>query len=90
MYAIKISKKAAKFIKSRTKKDKEKIFNAIKLLKKYPSLKELDVKPLKSKRVENLFRIRVGSYRIIFTVYKDVLLISIIDIWNRWEIYKSL
>ncbi len=80
MYKIKISKKASKFIESRNKSDKERLLKAIIALKEFPFCSELDIKPLKLKKVRNIFRVRIGSYRIIFSVHENISLILISDV----------
>ena len=44
----------------------------------------------KLKGSHNLFRIRHGDYRVIYQIHKNVLLIIIIRIGHRREIYKNL
>ncbi len=36
----------------------------------------------------NLFRLRVGDYRIIYTIQNDLLIINVIDIGNRGQVYN--
>lgn len=38
---------------------------------------------------EELFRLRVGSYRVIYTVENDVLTVRVLTIGNRRDVYKS-
>lgn len=38
---------------------------------------------------ENSYRIRVGEYRIVYEIYDDILLISIVRIGHRSKIYKD-
>jgi mRNA interferase RelE/StbE len=50
-------------------------------------------RPADAKKIEgedNLYRIRAGDYRIIYTIRDEVLLIVIITIGHRRDIYKSL
>jgi mRNA interferase RelE/StbE len=47
-----------------------------------------DVKKLESE--ENFFRIKVGSYRIIYQVYKKSLLILVVRIGHRKEVYRHI
>lgn len=39
---------------------------------------------------EGLFRVRVGDYRIICTVHDDVLLVLVVTIGHRTDIYKAM
>ncbi len=62
MYSIVIKKKAKKFDKL-TKKEKERILDAIKRL---PNGE--DIKPLKGNQNKELLPLRIGKYRIIYTI----------------------
>lgn len=37
---------------------------------------------------EGYFRLRVGDYRIIYTVNDNVLIVRVIEVGNRGDIYK--
>lgn len=45
---------------------------------------------IKLKGSHNLFRIRVGPYRIIYTVQDDKLIVLVLEIGDRKDVYKSL
>jgi mRNA interferase RelE/StbE len=45
-----------------------------------------DLKKLKG--MNELYRLRVGDYRVLFEKYDDELKIIVVDIGNRGEIYK--
>ncbi len=38
---------------------------------------------------ENSYRIRVGDYRVIYDIFDDVLLVSVVDIGHRSKVYKD-
>lgn len=85
MYKIVFSKKAAKSLEVIGKSDQKlgvRIINAIESLsddpKKGKALK-LDLK--------GLFSLRVGTYRIIYKIVKNKLLVQIIDVGYRKQIY---
>lgn len=82
MYTFVIQKKAKKFIDRLSKDEKNKIVNAIEKLP-YSG----DIKPLKGHI--NLMRLRVGSYRIIYSVDNGKYIIYVIDAGNRGEIYNQ-
>ena len=42
----------------------------------------------KLKGDDNLWRVRVGDYRIVFSIHDDVLLVLIIRIAHRREVYR--
>ena len=45
-----------------------------------------DIKAMKGHT--GFYRLRVGDYRVIYTVNNDVLLVQVIEIGNRGDIYK--
>ena len=45
------------------------------------------VKKLKGE--ENSYRIRVGDYRVIYDIFDDVLLVSVVEVGHRSEVYKD-
>ena len=81
LYKILIKKRAKKFIDKLPKSEKNRIVYAI---KKIP---EGDIKQLKGH--SELMRIRVGDYRIIYTIDNNELIIIVIDAGNRGDIYKK-
>lgn len=44
---------------------------------------------IKLKGAENLFRVRVGPYRIIYTIQDDKLIVLILEIGDRKDVYKG-
>jgi mRNA interferase RelE/StbE len=44
---------------------------------------------IKLKGADNLFRIRVGPYRIIYTIQDDKLIVLVLEIGDRKDVYKS-
>ncbi len=81
MYQIVISKKAKKFIDKLPKNEKSRVVSAI---EKLPNGE--DIKKLKSH--DNLLRLRVGNYRIVYTVNNGKLIVYVVDVDNRGDIYK--
>ena len=82
MYKIIIKKKAKKFIDKLPMPTKKKIIEAINLLP-YGS----DIKQMKGH--DDLFRLRVGDYRIIYTVDNGELIVYVIGAGNRGQIYNK-
>lgn len=80
-YRIDFDKRAVKFIAKQPKPQRERIFKAI---YKLPDIG--DIKAMQG--YQNTFRLRVGDYRILYTVDNDVLVIRVIEIGNRGDIYK--
>ena len=86
MYKIEFSNLAAKELGKIYKLDKKLYFRLITAtegLKKNPH----QGKCLKGKLAGD-YSLRVGDYRIIYTVHKDKLVVYIIDLGHRKEIYR--
>ena len=81
MYKIIIKKKAKKFIDRLPKNERVRIVRAIEMLPNGEDIKKL-------KGHNDLMRLRVGDYRIIYTVDNGELIVYIIDADNRGEVYK--
>lgn len=81
MYRIIIKKKAKKFIDRLPLNEKKRIVAAIELLPNGEDIKKL-------KGHNDLLRLRVGEYRIIYTVDHGELFVMVIDAGNRGEIYN--
>ena len=86
MYSIKYHKRVAKFINSRTPKDKKHIKQKMDKIKQnpYPTNASADIKKLKN-RVG--FRLRVGNYRFIYEVAENELIIYMENGDNRGDVY---
>ena len=80
-YRIEIDKRAVKFTSKQPKPQQLRLFKAIYRL---PFVR--DIKAMKGHT--GFYRLRVGDYRVIYTVNNDVLLVQVIEIGNRGDIYK--
>ncbi|MCI9419910.1 MAG: type II toxin-antitoxin system RelE/ParE family toxin [Eubacterium sp.] len=81
-YKIVLEKEAQKFLE---KQDKNKRLRLYKAIYKLPG--GTDIKKLKG---HNLYRIRVGDCRILYTIDEAIRLIDIENINNRGDVYKRL
>lgn len=81
-YEIKIDRKALKFINKQDHEQRRRILSAIAKLPDVGDRKSLGGAP-------GLFRLRVGPYRIIYSVDGGKLLVYVIDVGNRGDIYKK-
>lgn len=81
MYKIVLKKKAKKFIDKLPKNERLRIVKAIGQLPNGEDIKKM-------KGHSGLFRLRVGEYRIIYTVDNGELIVCVIDAGNRGEIYN--
>ncbi|WP_071590826.1 type II toxin-antitoxin system RelE/ParE family toxin [Synechococcus sp. PCC 7336] len=86
-YRIEFDRRVKKDLKSVTTQEVVRIQTAISDLANNP--RPSGCKQLKGKNCE-YFRIRVGDYRIVYTVEDKVLLIVVIRVGHRREIYKKL
>lgn len=75
------SKTALNYLQKLDRKAKQRVFEAINCL---PG--KGDIIKMKGQKIENIYRLRVGSYRIIFLMEKE--LIKVLDIAPRGEAYK--
>ncbi len=85
-FRIEFTKTAAKSLKAIPKTVQKRI------AKKIESLAEAPPEPAKTKmKGDNPFhRVRVGDYRIIYEIQNEVLLILILKIGHRKEVYRRL
>lgn len=86
-YRIEFVKSARKEFDKLPSRVKEKVTEALSLLKQNPFLKLLKVKKLKG--AEALYRIRIGAYRLVYEVRKKQLVIIVIKLGHRKEVYRS-
>ena len=83
MYTLKFSKQSLDFLKKLDSSNRTRILNNIKKLQE--DYTQLPFKKLQGEK--DKFRIRVGKYRIIYSVNNHELLISVIKIGLRKNIY---
>ena len=81
-YKYQIERKALKFIQKQPKNQQRRIYTAIYKLPDAGDRKEL-------KGHKGVFRLRVGTYRIIYTVNHGQLIVYVVDADNRGDIYKQ-
>ncbi|KXG44756.1 type II toxin-antitoxin system RelE family toxin [Tepidibacillus decaturensis] len=80
-YKIVINKNALKFINKQDTQQRKRILSAI------YGLPKGDVKKLKG---NEYYRLRIGDIRVIFTKNDKELIILVIDIGNRGQVYEGL
>jgi mRNA interferase RelE/StbE len=82
-YRIEVSRRAAKAVTSLDKPLRRKILAAIEGLAGNP-------RPPGCKKLagQEAWRIRVGDYRIIYEIHDQVLLVIVVDLGHRREIYR--
>ena len=82
MYRIIIKKPAKKFIDKLPKNEKLRIIKAIGKLPEGEDIKKL-------KGHDNIYRLRVGDYRILYTVDNGEFIVIVINAGNRGQIYNQ-
>jgi mRNA interferase RelE/StbE len=75
------SKTSLSYLQKLDRKTKKRIFEAIQRL---PD--QGDVIKMKGRKIQNIFRLRVGPYRVLFVMEKET--IKVLDIAPRGEAYK--
>lgn len=80
-YRIVIERPALKFLMKQPQEQRERILKAIQGL---PDVG--DIKPMSGQK--GLYRLRVGSYRVIYTVENDLLIVRVMTVGNRGDVYK--
>ena len=82
-YALLIERRAQRSLSRIAAQDRDRISSAIRRLAEEP--KPHGVKKLSGR---NVWRIRIGDYRILYEIHNERLLILVIDIGHRREIYR--
>lgn len=82
MYQIIIKKKAKKFIDRLPANERQRVVSAIERLPDGEDIKRL-------KGHADLLRLRVGAYRILYTVDNGALIVYVIGAGNRGQIYND-
>ena len=84
-YRIEIKRQAANKLKGLPRSERLRIADKIDQLAVDPDEQALDVKPLEG---SNLFRLRVGGWRVIYSREDQLRIISIEKIGARGDVYK--
>ena len=88
MWKIEFRKQPEKFLAKLNDADRTRILTAVYKLRETPyNRKDLDIKRLKGEDMK--WRLRVGDWRIIYYLDKGRLIIEIIEIGTRGDVYKS-
>jgi len=85
-YRIELNRSAAKALKKIPKSDQKRVAERI------DSLSEKLPDPVTTKmKGDNPFhRVRVGDHRIVYEIHEDILLIVVLKIGHRKEVYRRL
>ena len=87
-WKIHFQKQPLKELEKMPNEDRERILRALKILRNNPyDMQRLDTKQLKGRNRN--WRLRVGKYRIIYELFDAQILIDIIKIGSRGDVYKD-
>ena len=86
MYKVVISEDAADFIRGQTKRIQRQLYKKIKALGQNPH----PPKSIKLEGEDNLYRIISGWYRIIYTIKNKQLIVLVLRVAHRKEVYRRL
>ena len=86
MYKVEFLKEAVEELSRIDSIWQKRILNKIKILTDNPKHLANNIKKLKG-RYQEYYRLRVGDYRIIYSIEKDRLVILIVRVGHRKEIY---
>ncbi|MBP7114374.1 MAG: type II toxin-antitoxin system RelE/ParE family toxin [Candidatus Peribacteraceae bacterium] len=83
MYALEIKAKALKQIETLAKKDAQKVFDSMEVLKE---------NPLAGKQLEGKYKgfraLRVWPYRIIYAVDHHIITVTVVKVGHRKDVYR--
>ena len=85
-YRVELAPAAARALRKLTAEVRRRIARRIDALAAQPRAADAT----KIEGGDGLFRVRVGDYRIIYTVHDDVLLVLVVRIGHRSDIYKAM
>ncbi|XID91558.1 type II toxin-antitoxin system RelE/ParE family toxin [Paenibacillaceae bacterium WGS1546] len=84
-YEIKFLKDAYKYLQKQDLVTRNRILDHLKILSEDPRHPELDLKRMQG--MENRFRLRVGTYRVIYSIIDNELIIIVVKIGSRGDVY---
>lgn len=87
MYTLVFSKEARKFIRRQDAHSKQRLQNALLELAEDPFTNP-QVKRLRG--IDSMLRLRVGDLRVVFSIEHDKLMILVVSIGNRGDVYNNL
>jgi mRNA interferase RelE/StbE len=88
LYTVKFTKRALKDLAGLDKATHNKILESLPLLEVNPFAEILQFKKLRGQK--SLYRIRIGNYRVVYEVRGAELIIVVIRIGHRKDVYRYL
>jgi mRNA interferase RelE/StbE len=87
-WEIKLSSKAAKYYKRLDKATRKRARKELEELSAFDNpARHQDVRPLTGE-LRGFYRLRIGDYRLVFALLKDVRTIAVVNISPRGDVYK--
>ncbi len=86
-YRVELVKSAKKEFDRLSQNVQDRILDALNLLSVNPFSSVLDIKKLKG---YDLYRLRVGNFRIVYEVRRSIVTIVVIKIGDRKDVYRQL
>lgn len=88
-YSLLLHKSVTKFLEKCPNKQRQDIKQKLELLKQNPYANEqLDIKSMQG--YESLYRLRIGQYRLVYQIKQDELIVFVLKMGSRGDIYKAL
>ncbi|MBW1820998.1 MAG: type II toxin-antitoxin system RelE/ParE family toxin [Deltaproteobacteria bacterium] len=85
MYKVELTREPEKFIRRQNRKTQIQITSALRKLASQPRPKQAK----KLAGMDDLYRVRAGDYRIVYTIEDKKLLVLVVRVAHRKEIYKK-
>ena len=85
-YKVQIARSAAKSLEGLCKVDRERLKRRILSLAENPRPEGME----KLTGRENRYRLRVGDYRIVYSIADEALIVMVIRIGHRREVYRGM
>ena len=85
-YEIKFYKEAYKNLHKQDNKTRNRILDHLSLISENPRDPELDIKKMQG--VDNQFRLRIGSFRVVYSIHNNELIVIVIKLGPRGDVYK--
>lgn len=85
MYTVTYRKEAIKYLRKMGKKDANRFLAAFEKIAKMET-KGLDIK--RFKQLKDGYRLRIGDYRALYRIYENELIIEVIKLGSRGDVYK--
>ena len=86
LYEVELIRSARKEFEVLPLKIRSKIIDALSLLARNPYSNLLNIKKMRDKH--DLYRVRIGDYRVVYEIRKQYLVVLVIKIGHRSDVYR--